>query len=280
MTGARGGPRDPKAYLANNRELWEQWTPLKAASVQYDLEGFRAGGCRIPELERAEVGEVRGRSLLHLQCHIGVHTLSWARLGARVTGVDFSAQGVAIARALAADIDPSAVFVEADVLELPSVLDGTYDIVYTSHGVLGWLPDLRRWAQVVAHFTTPGGFAYVFESHPAAWMLDNQATGPPLRLRYSYFGEPEPLAFQYRSPLAVPDAQVPGVEYAWGHSLGDIVSALAQAGLRVEFLHEWPFVAWRMLPFMEQDADGWWRLPDGLPSMPLAFSLRVAKPSV
>ncbi|MCT9011637.1 class I SAM-dependent methyltransferase [Streptomyces rhizosphaerihabitans] len=273
-----GGPRDPEAYLRNNRELWQQWTPLKAASAQYDLTGFRAGGSRIRALERAEVGEVRGRSLLHLQCHVGVDTLSWARLGARVTGVDFAAEGVTTARSLAADIDPSAVFVEADVLALPTHLDGHFDIVYTSHGVLGWLPDLRRWAEVVAHFIAPGGFVYVFESHPAAWMLDNHLDKPELRLRYSYFGEPEPLAFEYRSPTAVPGREMPGVEYAWGHSLGEIVSALASAGLTIEFLHEWPFVAWRMLPCMVEHDDNWWRLPDGLPSMPLSFSLRAFKP--
>ncbi|GAA0463737.1 class I SAM-dependent methyltransferase [Streptomyces olivaceiscleroticus] len=279
MTAANaGGPRDPQAYVLGNRELWECWTPLKAASAQYDLDGFRSGGSRMRALERAEVGPVRGRSLLHLQCHVGVDTLSWARLGARVTGVDFSSEGVATARSLAADIDPTAVFVEADVLDLPAHLDGTYDIVYTSHGVLGWLPDLTRWAEVVAHFTAPGGFVYVFESHPAAWMLDNRDQEPRLRLRYSYFGEAEPLSFEYRSPIAVPDQQVPGVEYAWGHSLGDVVSALAAAGMRIEFLHEWPFVAWRLLPFMEEDADGWWRLPEGLPAMPLSFSLRASKP--
>ncbi|MEU5896438.1 MULTISPECIES: class I SAM-dependent methyltransferase [unclassified Streptomyces] len=272
------GARDAEAYLRNNRELWRLWTPLKAASTQYDLAGFRVGGSRMRALERAEVGEVRGRSLLHLQCHVGIDTLSWARLGARVTGVDFAAEGVATARSLAADIDPSAVFVEADVLALPDHLDGHFDIVYTSHGVLGWLPDLRRWAEVVAHFIAPGGFVYVFESHPAAWMLDNRLDTAELRLRYSYFGEPEPLSFEYRSPTAVPDREVPGVEYAWGHSLGEIVSALASAGLTIEFLHEWPFVAWRMLPCMVEHDDYWWRLPDGLPSVPLSFSLRASKP--
>ncbi|MGY5128195.1 class I SAM-dependent methyltransferase [Streptomyces nigrescens] len=276
---APSGSRDPQTYIRENHEMWQRWTPLKAASAQYDLAGFRAGGSRMRALECAEVGEVRGRSLLHLQCHVGLDTLSWARLGAQVTGVDFCAEGVATARSLAADVAPSAVFVEADALGLPSRLDGTFDIVYTSHGVLGWLPDLYRWAEVAAHFTAPGGFVYVFESHPAAWMLDNKVDRPELRLRYSYFGEAEPLAFEYRSPIAVPEAELPGWEYAWGHSLGEVVSALAAAGLRVEFLHEWPFVGWRMVPFMTQDQDGWWRLPEGLPSLPLSFSLRAGKPS-
>lgn len=274
-----GPARDPRRYLERNLELWESWTPLKAASAQYDLEGFRTSGCRINALERAEVGDVHGRSLLHLQCHVGLDTLSWARLGARVTGVDFSAAGIATARSLAADIDPSARFVEADVLALPDHLDGTFDIVYTSHGVLGWLPDLRRWAEVVAEFLAPDGFVYVFESHPAAWMLDNKEARPRLRLKYSYFGEPEPLAFEYESPHTVPGTRITGFEYGWGHSLGDIITALAEAGLRIDFLHEWPFVRWQMLPSMEPGEDGWWHLPEGLPTMPLSFSLRASRSS-
>lgn len=276
---AASAPRDPERYLTDNHRLWQQWTPLKAASAHYDLDGFRAGGNRMRQLEQDEVGPVEGRTLLHLQSHVGLDTLSWARLGACVTGVDFSSSAVEIATSLAADVAPDARFVESDVLRLPEVLTGTWDIVYTSNGVLGWLPDLRGWARVVAHFLAPGGFLYLFEGHPAAWMLDNTLLEPELRLRYSYFGEPEPLSFEYHSPTSVPEARIPDVEYVWGHTLGDLVTALAEAGLRVEFLHEWPFVGWRMLPFMEEGRDGWWRLPDTLPALPLSFSLRAAKPA-
>lgn len=278
MTAASAS-RDPGRYIADNHRLWQQWTPLKAASDDYDLDGFRKGGNRMRPLERDEVGSVDGRSLLHLQCHVGLDTLSWARLGARVTGVDFSSRAVEIATGLAADVAPDARFVEADVLTLPDVLTGSYDIVYTSNGVLGWLPDLRTWARVVAHFLAPGGFLYLFEFHPSAWMLDTSVQDPELRLRYSYFGEPAPLSFEYRSPTSVPEARIPDVEYVWGHTMGDLITALADAGLRVDFLHERPFVGWRLLPFMERDPDGWWRLPGTLPAMPLSFSLRASKPA-
>ena len=116
---------------------------------------------RIRDLERGEVGDVAGRSLLHLQSHVGIDTLSWARLGARATGVDFSHAGVAFARALAAELELPASFLESNVYDLPAVLDGTFEIVYTSHGVLGWLPDLRRWTEVVSNFLAPGGVFYV-----------------------------------------------------------------------------------------------------------------------
>jgi SAM-dependent methyltransferase len=270
---------DAEAYMEANQRQWDVWAPLKAESVCYDLEGFRQGGVRIPELEREEVGDVAGKSLLHLQSHVGLDALSWARLGAVITGVDFSSEAVAIARTLAAELQLPASFIKANVYDLPAVLDGTFDIVYTSRGVLGWLPDLRRWAEVVAHFVVPGGIFYLFEVHPITWIFDNQVTEPVLRPRYPYFDQPEPLRFEYRSSCAVPDASVTSVEYVWGHGLGQIVNALVGAGLHIEFLHEWPFGFWRMLPFMEHGDDGWWRLPADLPSLPLSFSLRAVKPT-
>lgn len=270
---------DPDACMRENRRQWEIWTPLKAASSSYALDDFRAGGLRLRAQERAEVGEVAGRTLLHLQCNIGLPTLSWARLGAQVTGVDFAAEAVAISRDLAADVAPSARFVEANVYDLPDVLDGTFDIVHTAHGVLGWLPDLRRWAEVVAHFVTPGGFFHLWEAHPAAWTFDNTTTEPRLRPHHPYFGQNEPLWFEYRSRHAVPDADVESVECSWGHTLADIVCALTGVGLRIDYLHEWPFADWRMLPFLHEGEDGWWHLPPELPSFPLSFSLRASKPA-
>ncbi|MGH8883609.1 MAG: class I SAM-dependent methyltransferase [Egibacteraceae bacterium] len=270
---------DADTCMEANQRQWDVWAPLKAESTFYDLEGFRRGGVRIPKLEREEVGDVAGKSLLHLQSHVGIDTLSWARLGASVTGMDFSSEAVTIARTLAAELELPATFAESNVYDLPRVLTGTFDVVYTSRGVLGWLPDLRRWAEVVAHFVAPGGLFYLFEVHPTAWIFDNEVTEPVLRPRYPYFEQVEPLRFEYQSTCAVPDAQITSVEYAWGHGLGEIVSSLVDAGLCVEFLHEWPFAFWRMLPFMECGDDGWWRLPVELPSIPLSFSLRAVKPA-
>lgn len=268
---------DGDAYMEENRLQWEVWAPLKAGSEQYDLAGFRRGGVRLPPLEIEEVGDVAGKSLLHLQSHVGLDTLSWARLGASTTGVDFSHEATAIARNLASETGIDATFVESNVYDLPQVLHATFDVVYTSRGVLGWLPDLRRWAEVVAHFLAPGGAFYIFESHPTAWMFDTEVTDNTLRPRHSYFGHEEPLHFVYRSPTAVPDASETSVEYDWGHSLGEVITSLIDAGLRVQFVHEWPFISWRLLPFMVLGDDGWWRLPPGMASIPLAFSLRAVK---
>jgi 2-polyprenyl-3-methyl-5-hydroxy-6-metoxy-1,4-benzoquinol methylase len=144
-------------YLAANKALWNEWTAIHETSSFYNLEGFKAGGSRLRDYEVDEVGDVTGKSLLHLQCHFGIDTLSWARLGARVTGADFSERAIELARSLAAELGLDATFVRSDLYDLSSVLDGQFDVVYTSRGVLGWLPDLERWAEVVAHFLRPGG---------------------------------------------------------------------------------------------------------------------------
>ena len=242
------------------------------------MEGFRAGGLRLADYELEEVGEVAGKELLHLQCHFGLDTLSWARLGARVTGVDFSAQAIATARQLAAEVELPAHFVCCDVLELPAHLGGDFDLVYTSRGVLGWLPDLERWAQVVAHFLRPGGIFYITELHPFVWPFDDDEGVTELRVRYPYFPRQRPLPFSVQGSYADPTAQVEQtVQYAWPHSLGEVVTALASNGLRIELLNEWPFLAWS-LPFLVEHADGTWRLPEGMTGeIPLSFSLKASK---
>jgi 2-polyprenyl-3-methyl-5-hydroxy-6-metoxy-1,4-benzoquinol methylase len=154
--------------LRKNRELWDAWTKIHVDSAFYDVPSFRDGArpIRLADYEREEVGTVEGRTLLHLQCHFGLDTLSWARLGATVTGMDFSEEAIAAARALAAELGIAATFIASDLYRLPEVLDEQFDIVYTSRGVLGWLPDIAAWGRVAAQFVRPGGFLYVTEIHP------------------------------------------------------------------------------------------------------------------
>ncbi len=142
-------------YRLANRALWDEWTAINARAER--LDEFRASGVRIRDYEIEEVGPVTGKDLLHLQCHFGADTLSWARLGARVTGADFSEPAIGLARSLAAEIGIAATFVCAELYELPERLDADFDVVYTSRGVLGWLHDIPRWAGVVARFLSPAG---------------------------------------------------------------------------------------------------------------------------
>jgi 2-polyprenyl-3-methyl-5-hydroxy-6-metoxy-1,4-benzoquinol methylase len=272
-------------FLHANRELWNTWAKVNFASALYDVEGFVAG--RSGDLDpvvRAGPGNVRGKSLLHLQCHFGMDTIRWARHGATVTGVDFSETAIASARALAARMGVPATFVHSDLYELPDRLHGRFDVVFTSIGVLGWLPDLDRWAQVVAHFLEPGGTFSITEVHPFAVIFDDRVKEPALRLLYPYFHGPEPVREEVDGCYSEPDAPWKSVQHVWLHTMSDIIGALCRAGLRIESLGEYPFLAWRFFPWMEQDADGRWRLPEhpavplGARSLPLMFSLTATRP--
>lgn len=265
-------------YLEQNRDRWDELVPIHAASEFYDLAGFRAGRCALTPIELEEVGDVSGRSLLHLQCHFGMDTLSWARRGARVTGVDFSQPAIERATALARELDLEARFLCSDIGALPPELDDSFDVVFTSRGVLCWLPDLTAWGQTIARCLVPGGRFVVFDSHPFVHTLDDETTSPELRAVHPYRSS-EP--FRWESSQTYTDAAVPvqnTVSYEWHHGLGDIVAALTSAGLVVESLREHTVAFHRQLPFMALGDDGWWRLPEGLPAVPLTFSLQASLP--
>jgi ubiquinone/menaquinone biosynthesis C-methylase UbiE len=269
-------------FLEANRELWDAWTGINAASEFYDVSSFKTGqdGIRLADYERAEIGPIEGRTLLHLQCHFGLDTLSWARLGARVTGADFSPAGIAAARALADELAIPATFVESNIYQLPEVLDGQFDVVYTSRGVLGWLPDIAGWARVAARYVKPGGFLYVTEVHPVAQVFESEGVKPgELKLAYPYWSHQAPLSFAVKGSYADPSAPTDGlVEHGWDHSLGEIVSSVIEAGLRLEFLHEFDFVEWPV-EFLVRGEDGRYRLPAGSKGeLPLFFSLKASRP--
>jgi SAM-dependent methyltransferase len=267
-------------HVAANRALWDEWTPIHVGSAFYDVDGWKSGRRHdLPPLLVDEVGDVAGKDLLHLQCHFGLDTLSWARRGARVTGADFSERAVEQARLLAAETGLEARFVVSDVVDLPDMLEGDFDVVFTSFGVLNWLPDVPRWAEVVAHFVRPGGFFYIAEAHPFAWVFDDGEDATELRLHYHYWPSEEPLKFPNTGSYADPDAPVQApFEYAWQHSMGEVVSSLAEAGLRIEYLHEHPWVPWKMFPFMAEAEPGIWRLPEPDDArLPLLYSLKATK---
>ena len=249
----------------------------------YDVESFRNGErpIRLTDEEREEVGSVEGKTLLHLQCHFGLDTLSWARLGATVTGADFSAESIAAARSLASDLGIEATFVESDLYRLPEVLHERFDIVYTSGGVLEWLPDIATWGRVAAGFVRPGGFLYLNEVHPVvqALAIEDVAVGE-LRLAYPYWSHADPIRFEDHGSYADPDGQADElVSHSWNHSLGEIVTALPDAGLRLDFLHEFDY---SLVPvaFLVQGEDRRWRLPaPSHGSLPLSFSLKASRSS-
>lgn len=266
-------------YIESNRKLWDAWTSIHEKSEMYNIAGFKAGKSSLKELELREVGDVQGKSLLHLQCHFGKDTLLWARLGAIVTGADFSERAIELARSLSEELGIPARFVLSNLYNLPDVLHDTFDIVYTSYGVLGWLPDIPGWARVVSHFLKPGGSFYIAEIHPFLWLFDDNDQSE-LKVRYPYFQGSVPLKFDVKGSYADPTADYTGVEYGWNHTVGDYINSLIDAGLRLEFFHEFPFIPWQALPFMQRGEDRWWRLPEDLAKIPLLFSLKATKPPI
>jgi SAM-dependent methyltransferase len=268
-------------YRQSNRELWNHWAELHQTAEMYDAASFKAGNTSLHPLELEEIGDVSGKTLLHLQCHFGRDTLSWARLGAIATGADFSNTAIDIARKLSDEIGVPATFVLSELYDLPNNLTGQFDIVFTSYGAIYWLPDIAQWARVVAHFLKPGGTFYIAEFHPFHLVLEGTPDGKELRITYPYRSPAaQPLSFDVQGSYAAPDPDYHATEYGWNHSLGEIVTSLAEAGLNIEFLHEHHFSGSdHMFKGMERGDDGYYRLTDPLlrDAIPLMFSLRAVK---
>lgn len=270
----------PDDWREANRARWDERVAIHTASDFYDLDAFRAGKDALRAFELAEVGDVTGKSLLHLQCHIGLDTLSWARHGAtHVVGLDFSEPAVETARGLARELGftpDRAAFVAADVHDAAeAVPDSSYDIVYTGVGALNWLPDTHRWAEIAATLVAPGGFLYLAEFHPLTDCLDD-ATGSTIT--YDYFSRD---AWVDETPGTYADFDAPTVHnrsVEWQHPVGDVVSALAAAGLRIEFLHEHDASLFQRFAALERHADGFHRFPSDRPRIPLMYSIKASKP--
>src|SRR6266699_7088150 len=192
-------------YTKANLEWWNEAATVHSQGEGYDLATFKAGKTKLHPLELAEVGDVAGKRLLHLQCHFGMDTLSWARLGAKVTGIDFSDKAIAIAQSLSQELNLDATFICTDIHNLPDVLhtSAEFGIVFTSYGAIGWLPDLQPWGRIIGHYLKPGGFFYIAEGHPFMWLLDEKSTD--LKLRYPYFSK-EPIKDEEQGTYAEKDA--------------------------------------------------------------------------
>jgi SAM-dependent methyltransferase len=272
---AASGAADAPGWLRTNLANWEGRVPVHASSDFYDLPGFRAGRSTLPPEHLAEVGEVSGRRLLHLQCHMGQDTLSWARLGARVTGLDFSPSAIGTARSLAADLglpEDRARFVVSDVYDAPAALDGErFDVVYTGAGALVWLPDLTRWARVVAELLAPGGLLHLWEFHP----LTDSLADDGRTLAHDYF-DTTGRTFDFPHTYTDGPPLTHTVTVQWQHPLGEVITSLATAGLHILSLTESPTIPYARYPVLTPTPSGY-TFPPAHPSVPLTYTLLATK---
>lgn len=264
-------------WVELNRAWWDERAPIHVDSGFYDLQGFLADPARstLRPFEIDEVGDVAGRTLVHPQCHFGLDTLSWARRGATVTGIDFSEPAVAAANEAASTAGLAAEFVAGNVYDAVDLVDGrTFDVVYTGLGAVNWLPDIRRWAQVMAALAAPGGVFYIAEFHPLHSILGDD----DLTVTYPYFHDADdPLTWEEGGTYADLGAETANNRTVeWHHGLGEVVTALVDAGFRVELLHEFAHTLFPRWPFLVQRGDEY-HLPEGTPSIPLMYSLRARR---
>jgi SAM-dependent methyltransferase len=271
-------------YRALNRASWDERAPAHAASVDYAFEQFRTDPAFLSEVVRFDLpllGSVEGQRGVHLQCHIGTDTLSLSRLGARMTGLDFSPAAVEQARALVASTGEEVEFVEADVYDAADVLpEHSFDLVFTGIGALCWLPDVRRWAGVVSLLLAPGGRLFIREGHPMLWSLADPRPDRLLVVEHPYFEREEPTVWDEGGTYVETDVVFEhNVTHEWNHGLGEIVTALLDEGLELTGLVEHDSVPWEAMPDqMEPLPDGEWRLADRPWRLPHSYTLQAVRP--
>lgn len=266
-----------KEQVEANRRRWDELVPIHASSRFYDVEGFKRGRSTLLPVEIEELGDLQGKRLLHLQCHFGLDTLSLARRGAMVTGADFSKKAIALAKDISLDARIEARFIESDIYDLPSVLPEEFDIVFTSYGVLCWLPDLRAWASVISRMLVKGGSFLLVEDHPLASIIDENAPAP-IRCAFPYFSNGRPTKFEVEGTYTDRTVKVENsTSFEWTHPLSEIIGSLVEAGLRIEHVHEFPFSFFQRHESMRVRSDGTWHLPDEFPNFPMLLSIKAVK---
>jgi SAM-dependent methyltransferase len=272
-------------YEAVNRANWDERAPAHAASPDYCVAQLLSDPEFLSDVVRFDLpllGDISGLRGVHLQCHIGTDTLSLARLGATMTGLDFSPAGLDQARELARRAGSAIDFVEADVYDADSVLDpGSFDLVYTGIGALCWLPSISRWARVVADLLRPGGRLFIRDCHPMLAALADDRPDDLLVVDLPYFERAEPSIWDQGGTYVATDAVfTSNVTHEWNHGLGETVSALLEAGMNLTGLTEHDSVPWEALPGqMEQLGGGEWRLADRPWRLPHTFTLQAVKPA-
>jgi len=264
--------KDHNQYFEANKNLWNQRTSVHKDSEFYNLAAFKAGENVLTPIELNEIGDVKGKSLLHLQCHFGMDTLNFSRLGAKCTGVDLSDGAIKLAQEINDELKLDAKFVCCNVLDTSEYVKEQFDIVFTSYGTIGWLPDLKPWAKMIAQRMKPDGFFYIAEFHPVMWMFDDDFT----HIKYAYENQ-EVIVTENEGTYTDRNADIKGKEYSWNHSISVVLNALVAAGLKIEFFNEHmysPYPCFRNTVETEKDK---WHIKGMEGKLPMVYSLKAVK---
>ncbi|MFB3055783.1 MAG: class I SAM-dependent methyltransferase [Ignavibacteriaceae bacterium] len=257
-------------FLNTNKKAWNNKTLFHLKSEFYDVEGFKEGKSSLKFIELEELGDVKNKTMLHLQCHFGQDSLSWARMGAKVTGVDFSDEAIKAARSLNNELNLDAKFICSYIYDIKEHLDEKFDIVFTSYGTIGWLPELKEWGRLILHYLKPGGIFYIVEFHTVLWMFDDDFKN----FKYSYFNQGE-IEEEVEGTYADMNAPLKQKEYGWNHPLSEVINSLIENGLQIEFLHEFPFSVYDVFSNSVKGKYDWWRIKGMENIIPMMFSIKA-----
>ena len=259
-------------YFDINKATWNDKVKVHAKSDMYDLEAFKTGKSSLMSYELEALGDVFGKSLLHLQCHFGQDTLSWSRMGAKCTGIDLSDEGIKLAQNLNDELKLDAEFICCNVLDTSKYVKDTFDIVFTSYGVIGWLPDLKPWGKMIAERLKKGGTFFMAEFHPIVWMFDYLDHKPIMK--YGYMQD-EVIYEEYEGTYADETSKMLSKEYGWNHGLSEVVNSLIEAGLHIEYLKEFDESPYDVLPNLVKTDSEMFTTEEKL--YPLIFTLKASK---
>lgn len=266
---------DDTNYFEINKDTWNKKVGIHAQSEMYNMDAFKSGETSLMPYELKALGDLNGKSLLHLQCHFGQDTLSWSRMGAKAVGVDLSDEGVKLAQQLNKELMLDAEFVCCNVLDTSKHIQEKFDIVFTSYGVIGWLPDLKPWAKMIAERLKVGGAFYIVEFHPILWMFDYVDGQPKMKYHYS---QDEVIYDEYEGTYADQSSKMVSKEYGWNHGLSEVVNSLIEAGLQIDYLNEYDESPYDVFPDLIKTESGMYKMKDQL--FPMLFEVKATKNSL
>ena len=259
-------------YVAINKALWNERTKHHLQSEFYDVNAFLKGASSLNSIELDMLGDVAGKSILHLQCHFGQDTLSLARMGAKVMGVDLSDAAIDTAKDLALKMAIDATFICCNIYDLPTLLEAQFDIVFTSYGTIGWLPDLKPWAAIVHRYLKPGGHFVFAEFHPVIWMFDNDLT----YVQYSYFNR-EAIVETEQGTYADKSADIELKSVGWNHAIDEVLQNLLDTGLQLQQFEEFDYSPYDVFPGMKATEPGRFQLEKMPGKIPLVYALKMVR---